>query len=193
VLSYESQLNDIVELGVIGLTTALKIQEQGVYQVTIIADVLPNDTKNIKYTSQWAVSVSEHKAFPMHASQFRLCRVHTSCSISGTTKDNIVCIFFDEEGNSLTETSELERDTFDVLWDLSKPESSAEGYFLRITQTIFYRGEGVRPPLEVMPDVSITVFIISAFHPILMTRSSTKNCRRTYSPLASCRGSLATL
>ena len=43
-------------LGVIGLTTALKIQEQGGYQVTIIAEVLPTDPKTIKYTSHWAVS-----------------------------------------------------------------------------------------------------------------------------------------
>jgi hypothetical protein len=41
--------------GVIGLTTALKIQEKGGYQVEIIAEVLPLDPKTIKYTSQWAV------------------------------------------------------------------------------------------------------------------------------------------
>jgi D-aspartate oxidase len=43
-------------LGVIGLTTALKIQEEGSYQVTVIAEVLPSDPKTIKYTSHWAVS-----------------------------------------------------------------------------------------------------------------------------------------
>jgi hypothetical protein len=41
--------------GVIGLTTALRIQEKGLYQVEIIADVLPTDPKTYKYTSQWAV------------------------------------------------------------------------------------------------------------------------------------------
>ena len=43
-------------VGVVGLTTALKIQETGDYQVTIVAEVLPSDPKTIKYTSQWAVS-----------------------------------------------------------------------------------------------------------------------------------------
>jgi hypothetical protein len=46
---------------VIGLTTALKIQGQGGYQVTIIAEVLPSDAKTIKYTSHWAVSALENK------------------------------------------------------------------------------------------------------------------------------------
>jgi D-amino-acid oxidase len=41
--------------GVIGLTTALKLQEQGTYQVTIVSDVLPTDPKSIRYTSRWAV------------------------------------------------------------------------------------------------------------------------------------------
>ena len=41
-------------LGVVGLTAALKIQEQGGYQVTIVAETLPSDPKNIRYTSPWA-------------------------------------------------------------------------------------------------------------------------------------------
>lgn len=41
--------------GVVGLTTAVKIQEQGVYSVTIIAETLPSDPKTIRYTSSWAV------------------------------------------------------------------------------------------------------------------------------------------
>lgn len=45
-------------IGVIGLTTALKIQEKGGYQVEIVAEVLPLDPKTIKYTSQWAVRTS---------------------------------------------------------------------------------------------------------------------------------------
>ena len=45
----------INHLGVIGLTTGLKIQAAGRYQVEIIADVLPTDPKDIKYTSHWAV------------------------------------------------------------------------------------------------------------------------------------------
>lgn len=45
----------LLSLGVIGLTTALWIQEKGLYQVEIIADVLPTDPKTYRYTSQWAV------------------------------------------------------------------------------------------------------------------------------------------
>jgi hypothetical protein len=41
--------------GVIGLTSALKLQEEG-YHITIIAEIFPTDPKSPKYTSQWAVS-----------------------------------------------------------------------------------------------------------------------------------------
>ncbi|KAJ7057803.1 D-amino-acid oxidase [Mycena amicta] len=40
--------------GVVGLTTALRVQEQGGYQVTIVAEIFPSDPKSIKYTSHWA-------------------------------------------------------------------------------------------------------------------------------------------
>ncbi|KAJ7218306.1 D-amino-acid oxidase [Mycena rebaudengoi] len=51
-----SDLKEVVVLGagVVGLTTALRIQEKGGYQVTIVAEVLPSDPKSIKYTSHWA-------------------------------------------------------------------------------------------------------------------------------------------
>jgi hypothetical protein len=48
-------------LGVIGLTTALKLQEEG-YQVTIIAEIFPTDPKSPKYTSQWAVSTHHYRS-----------------------------------------------------------------------------------------------------------------------------------
>ena len=41
--------------GVVGLTTALKIQLQGNYTVTVISEVIPGDPSSIKYTSRWAV------------------------------------------------------------------------------------------------------------------------------------------
>ncbi|KAJ6611007.1 D-amino-acid oxidase [Mycena sp. CBHHK59/15] len=44
----------ILGAGVVGLTTAVLIQEKGGYQVTIIAEILPSDPKTIKYTSHWA-------------------------------------------------------------------------------------------------------------------------------------------
>ena len=39
----------------VGLTTAVKIQEKGGYNVTIIAETFPGDPKTITYTSLWAV------------------------------------------------------------------------------------------------------------------------------------------
>ena len=44
-----------LDTGVVGLTTAVKIQEQGGYAVTVVADTFPSDPKTIKYTSLWAV------------------------------------------------------------------------------------------------------------------------------------------
>jgi hypothetical protein len=42
-------------VGVVGLTTAIRIQEHGGYHVTIVAETIPGDTKSIRYTSPWAV------------------------------------------------------------------------------------------------------------------------------------------
>ncbi|KAJ7241025.1 D-amino-acid oxidase [Mycena haematopus] len=44
----------VIGAGVVGLTTALLIQEKGGYQVEIVAEILPSDPKSIKYTSHWA-------------------------------------------------------------------------------------------------------------------------------------------
>jgi hypothetical protein len=45
-------------LGVVGLSTAIKLQEHGGYKVTIVAETLPSDPKSIRYTSHWAVNLS---------------------------------------------------------------------------------------------------------------------------------------
>jgi hypothetical protein len=50
-----SYRHSFIFTGVIGLTTALKIQEQGDYKVTIVAETLPSDPKSVLYTSHWAV------------------------------------------------------------------------------------------------------------------------------------------
>ncbi|KAJ8088445.1 hypothetical protein PM082_022518 [Marasmius tenuissimus] len=44
----------VLGAGVVGLTTAVSIQERGGYSVTIVAEILPSDPKSIKYTSHWA-------------------------------------------------------------------------------------------------------------------------------------------
>lgn len=46
----------VLGAGVIGLTTALKVQEAfKEANVCIVAEVFPGDPKSIKYTSFWAV------------------------------------------------------------------------------------------------------------------------------------------
>ncbi len=42
--------------GVIGLTTAIILQEKGGYRVTIVASTFPGDERSSGYTSHWAVS-----------------------------------------------------------------------------------------------------------------------------------------
>lgn len=54
-LTMDDSIYLFIYSGVIGLTTALRILEKG-YQVEIIAEMIPTDPKNIKYTSHWAVS-----------------------------------------------------------------------------------------------------------------------------------------
>ncbi|KAF9527454.1 D-amino-acid oxidase [Crepidotus variabilis] len=44
----------VLGAGVIGLTTALRLQESNDYQVEVLAELFPTDLKNINYTSQWA-------------------------------------------------------------------------------------------------------------------------------------------
>jgi len=47
----------------------------------------------------------------------------------------------------------LDMDTFKVMWDLSAPGGGAEGCFLRLDQTEYYREARTEPnPLEMMPD-----------------------------------------
>lgn len=45
----------VLGAGIIGLTTALKFQQHGGYQVTILAEHFPKDGKSVKYASLSAV------------------------------------------------------------------------------------------------------------------------------------------
>ena len=40
----------------VGLSTAIRIQEKSGYRVTIVAQTFPTDPRTIHYTSHWAVS-----------------------------------------------------------------------------------------------------------------------------------------
>ncbi|KAJ7468772.1 hypothetical protein FB451DRAFT_381682 [Mycena latifolia] len=44
----------VIGAGVVGLTTAIKLQEKGGYQVAIVAEIWPNDHPHPHYTSHWA-------------------------------------------------------------------------------------------------------------------------------------------
>ncbi|KAL1743018.1 FAD dependent oxidoreductase [Schizophyllum fasciatum] len=92
----------VVGAGVIGLTTALKLQEKGGYAVTIVAELFPGDPLSIKYTSNWA---GAH---------------HVSLA-----------------GDDVRQ-QKMDRETFEVMWDMSAPGGAAEGCFLRIPQTEMY-------------------------------------------------------
>ncbi|KAG7446865.1 D-aspartate oxidase [Guyanagaster necrorhizus] len=112
----------VIGAGVIGLTTALRIQETGKYHVTIIAETLPSDPLTIRYTSQWAGAI------------------HSGSSHA----------YVDE---AHPKQSEIDSETFKIMWDLSAPGSEAERCFKRLTKKSYY-GESKAKPylLESMPD-----------------------------------------
>jgi D-aspartate oxidase/D-amino-acid oxidase len=85
------------------LTTALKIQLQGNYAVTVVSEIVPGDPSSIKYTSRWA---GAHHIY----NSFEDAKFH-----------------------------DLEKTTFDIMWDMSKPGSDAEECFLRNPHKLYHR------------------------------------------------------
>lgn len=65
--------------------------------------------------------------------------------------------------SSLGTLLDLEKTTFDIMWDLSKPGSDADEPFLRVPQTLYYRDETEKVEVfEKMPNVSSSLrFILS--------------------------------
>jgi len=49
--------------GIIGLSTAIRVQETGKYNVTIVAETFPTDPRTIRYTSHWAGAHLVSQAF----------------------------------------------------------------------------------------------------------------------------------
>ncbi|KAI8986661.1 D-amino-acid oxidase [Trametes punicea] len=105
----------VIGAGVVGLTTAVKIQEKGGYRVTIIAETFPTDPKTIKYTSLWA---GAHH-------------------VSHAAEDS--------------KQMKIDKETFDVMWDLSAPGGPAEHCFFRVPQ-VDYCLDGRDECLDWMPD-----------------------------------------
>ncbi|KAJ7151015.1 D-amino-acid oxidase [Mycena filopes] len=115
----------VIGAGVVGLTTAVRIQEQGGYQVTIVAEVLPSDPKCIKYTSHWA---GAHHV-----------------SLAGTGRSPTECVAAE---------AKMDQETFKTMWELSAPGGAAEGCFLRINEEEYFAEPIANPEvLQTMPDV----------------------------------------
>ncbi|KAJ7243850.1 D-amino-acid oxidase [Mycena haematopus] len=69
----------VIGAGVIGLTTAIKLQEKGEYQVTIVAEIWPSDHPSPHYTSHWAgghhctaAESDDHRQQTMDTETFRV-------------------------------------------------------------------------------------------------------------------------
>ncbi|EIW77069.1 nucleotide-binding domain-containing protein [Coniophora puteana RWD-64-598 SS2] len=109
----------VIGAGVIGLTSAIRLQETGQYSVSIVAETFPTDPKSIRYTSHWAGA--HHVSHAMGDMRQRA----------------------------------IDKETFDVFWELSKPGAPTEGLFVRHTQTE-YREDDLGPEkaywLENMPE-----------------------------------------
>ncbi|KAH9941123.1 D-amino-acid oxidase [Epithele typhae] len=105
----------VIGAGVVGLTTAVKLQEKGRYNITIVAETSCTDAKSVRYTSLWA---GAH---------------HVS-----------------HAGLNAREMA-IDRETFDVMWELSAPGSEAEHCFMRVSQTD-YLLDGRDEGLDWMPD-----------------------------------------
>lgn len=108
----------VLGAGVVGLTTAIRVQEAyptGT-RVTIVAAELHTDPMSIRYTSLWAGA--NHMSFA--------------------------------DGDA-TQTK-LDKETFDVLWEMSAPGSESEECFLRITHRTYSSKEALPHPLTWMPD-----------------------------------------
>ncbi|KAF8970431.1 D-amino-acid oxidase [Flammula alnicola] len=106
----------VLGAGVIGLTTALKIQQKGGYKVTILAEQFPIDPKTVKYAS---LSAGAH---------------HVSVAGAEISQRNI------------------DIETFNTMWDLSSPNGPAEGCFMRVPQSEFYRDASNYDTLKLMPN-----------------------------------------
>lgn len=131
----------ILGAGVVGLTTAIEVQKA--YpdaKVTIIAEIFPGDPKSIRYTSIWAGAhhVSLAGDDPRQNSKFLNGRSTCSAALSFLKRE------------------EMDRATFQTMWEMSAPGSPSEGCFLRLNQTEYWSAENIGAScLNTMPNVCI--------------------------------------
>ncbi|KAF8202078.1 hypothetical protein K438DRAFT_1581678 [Mycena galopus ATCC 62051] len=121
----------VIGAGVIGLTTAIKLQEKGGYQVTIVAEIWPSDHPSPHYTSHWA---GGHHCTAAESDDLR----QQICSL---TRFDI---------------AEMDTETFRVFWEMSAPGHAAEKCFIRTPQYEHYFEDLGHPRgLETMPDFKL--------------------------------------
>jgi hypothetical protein len=83
-----------------------------------------------------------------------ISRALTMSALQATTCDSRVRVGYGSSSPS-NALSEMDKETFDVMWNMSAPEGPATGCFLRIPQVEYYADAKPRPhELEHMPDVS---------------------------------------
>ncbi|KNZ81608.1 D-amino-acid oxidase [Termitomyces sp. J132] len=128
----------VIGAGVIGLTTAIVIQEKDGYKVTIVAELLPSDPKSTRYTSHWA---GAH---------------HVSLASSTDSKQQGKLLYLDYDSALSGLEIEMDLETFKVMWEMSAPGSLTENCFLRMTQEEYHCEERPEPDVHsFMPDYRV--------------------------------------
>ncbi|KAG9102941.1 hypothetical protein FRC07_010123, partial [Ceratobasidium sp. 392] len=123
----------VIGAGVVGLSTALRIQELG-HKVTILAEHLPVDKKTIEYTSPWA---GAH---------------HVSLAGDDIRQQGDVFDSASVEYSDVVVVG-MDRETFQVMWKMSEPNDPAANCFMRIQEFEHFVGTKDRyTGIEVMPD-----------------------------------------
>lgn len=141
----------VLRSGVIGLTTAIEIQERGKgkYRVTIVSDVFPGDPNTgVNYTSQWAVRCTPRSLF--------FCLIWSSIVLCSGGKSFVrserqeklserrivryvisifgCCPYLYDEYIAL----DYQKDTFKTFWEFSEEGKETEHLFQRIPQTTYH-------------------------------------------------------
>ena len=160
--------------GVVGLSTAIRVQETGRYNVTIVAETFPTDPRTIRYTSHWAVSVLQsisNDRVVLFSSPLQGAH-HVSQAFGDARQKGTLspCLWYPSQNlriqhrfcgyshqNTLHDHAALDKETFETMWKDSEPDGrgAVAGLFFRHTQTEF-RADGVDPSpwLDYMPNVS---------------------------------------
>ncbi|KIJ59544.1 hypothetical protein HYDPIDRAFT_177793 [Hydnomerulius pinastri MD-312] len=128
------QLKEIIVIGagVVGLTTAIKIQEKGSYRVTVVAETFPTDPRTIRYTSHWAGTHHVNQAF---SDERRKDGIYQSSPGLRLRLAGLMAIMI----------SAMDKETFEVMWRDSESEVGAAARCFRRHNHTEFHGDGVDP------------------------------------------------